>query len=486
MKTNARFDYDAVRHDQENEVHLVLTLNAPKKEWEKDRSPVCIMPVIDVSGSMGGDKIHYAKQSAMKLVDHLKPGDFAGLAVFTCGATLISPPVEMTQAKKDELKSKIGELSAQASTNFSDGMLMGLQNVNQADLPAKMLFRVVMLTDGLANRGVTGRDLIPLLKANRKRASLSAFGYGRDADQELLADLAVAGDGNYAFIQNPDDALSAFGKELGGLLAVYARNVRVEVELSNGHTLKSVVSDVDSEGDEKKVTVKLPEILSEEERHLVFELALSKQSKALPRATNVAMVKVRYEVINKDGSITEKVTEAKAKLKFVKSGKEQDKPTQAVADIVGRAKLVQMQIESEEKAKAGDFAGAKEVFDLGAQVLAAMGAEGASQHAQAMSAKVSSPAMYLANAGYLASNKAVLNRGVGTSALHAEAAHDVNCFYQGDVQLGTEAQQQVLESFTGGGEVTPPPAAPTPTPASTPTPQSSGSSGVSKTRSSRW
>jgi Mg-chelatase subunit ChlD len=488
MKTNARFDYEAVRHDQENEVHLVLTLNAPKKAWEKDRSPVCIMPVVDVSGSMGGDKIHYAKQSAMKLVEHLKPGDFAGLAVFTSTATLISPPVEMTQDKKDELKAKIGALYAQQATNFADGMLMGLENVNNADLPDKLLFRVIMLTDGMANVGVQGRELIPLLRANRKRASLSAFGYGRDAEQELLADLAKAGEGNYAFIQNPDDALSAFGKELGGLLAVYARKIQVVVEMSNGHVLKGVVSDVDSEGDDKRVVIKLPEILSEEERHLVFALGLSKQTKALPRATNVVMVKVSYDVINKDGSITSKTDEVKAKIKFVKSGKEQTKPTQAVADIVGRAKLVQMQIESEEKAKAGDYAGAQQVFVAGALVLESMGAEGAAKHAQAMSGKIGSREVYLANAGYFTSNKAVLNRGVGTSALCADAAHDVNCFYGGDVQLGTEAQQQVSAGFTGdpgAPDIVPPAAPQNPAPATPVTPESSNT-GTTKSRSSRW
>ena len=46
--------------------------------------------------------------------------------------------------------------------------------------------------------------------------------------------------------------------------------------------------------------------------------------------------------------------EVKGKLKFVKSGEEQDEPTKEVMEIVGVALTVQAQIEAEEQAKAGN------------------------------------------------------------------------------------------------------------------------------------
>jgi len=464
MKITARMSHEKVRHNQENSVQLVVSLTAPRKDWEADRPPVCLFPVIDISGSMGGDKLHYAKQSAMKLVDNLRPGDFAGLAVFTSSATLISSPREMTQAQKDELKVKIGGLQAQMSTNFCQGMLMGLQEVNQADLPTKMLYRVIMLTDGLANVDITGRALIPLLENNRGRATLSAFGYGRDADQELLGDLAVKGKGNFAFIENPDDAISAFAKELGGLLATYARNIKVAVKMSNGHKVTKVVSDVDAEGDEKEATIKLPDIISEEERHLVLDVQLSEQTKALPRATNVAEVEVSYDVINKDGSVEHLSDTCKAKVRFVKPGEEQDKPSEALAVLIGRAKLVQMQIEAEEKAKRGDYAGAQEVMTRGAIVLADVGASGAAAHAQDICSKMGSHSVYAANAGYLVSNKRGLTRGVGTSALCSDGERDLRAYHglnpeveaQAIMKAEFELQQAAGSKGAAHGEVQPP------------------------------
>jgi len=445
MKIEARFTHDRVRHDQENNTHLALTLKAPRKDWEADRAPVCLMPVIDVSGSMSGDKLHYAKQSAMKLVEHLRPGDFAGLAVFTTTATLISPPVEMTQDKKDELRGKIGSMRSQSSTNFGAGMLMGLKEVNKADLPAKMLYRVIMLTDGLANVDVKGRALIPLLEANRGRATLSAFGYGSDADQELLGDLAVKGDGNYAFIENPDDAMGAFAKELGGLLATYARDIRVKLELANGHTIEKVVSDVDVEGDEKKAEIRLPDIISEEERHLVVALKLSKQTKALPRKTNVATIKVSYDLIGKDSKVETETKEVKAKIQFVKAGKEQEKPTEEVMKVVAQAQLVQAQIEAEEHANRGDYKGAVEICRGVARDFEAAGAQGAAAHARVLGDKMGSASVYVANTGYLMSNKKGLSRGVGTSGMSAGLHDDLRCYHGLDPEV--EAQQIMKAQF---------------------------------------
>ena len=72
MKVEARFTHDKLDHSKQNEIHVVVSLTAPKKDWEKERQPICIIPVIDVSGSMQGEKLDYAKQSVIKLIDHLR------------------------------------------------------------------------------------------------------------------------------------------------------------------------------------------------------------------------------------------------------------------------------------------------------------------------------------------------------------------------------------------------------------------------------
>ena len=188
---------------------------------------------------------------------------------FTDDVVTLAPPAEMTPARKEALKAAVGQLGPQGSTNFAGGLLAGLEHANQAPVPPGMVRRVIMFTDGLANVGVatTGPDILALLEANLGSATVSAFGYGEDADQELLRDLASRGKGNYAFVKSPEDALSAFARELGGLLSTYARDVEVVVRPAAGAQLVGVVSDATAHEENGSVRIEIPDILSEEVRH---------------------------------------------------------------------------------------------------------------------------------------------------------------------------------------------------------------------------
>ena len=447
MKFETNFTYDQVRHDQDNNTHLVVSLTAPKKNWQEERPPVCIVPVIDVSGSMGGEKLEYAKKSAMKLVDHLQPGDFAGLVVFASCVELISPVMEMTQDKKEALKVKIGQLEAIDCTNFSGGMLTGLEQLNKSDLPDNLLLRVIMLTDGVANVGVAiNRDqLIPLLESNLGRGTLSAFGYGEDANQELLADLASVGKGNYAFIKNPDDALSAFAKELGGLLSTYAQNISVDIKANNGHTIENVVSDVDVDGDKSNIIIKFPEILSEEERNLVVEMKLSEQSKALPRQMSVVDISLTYDLIDSNGKKDTRKESVKGKIKFVKPGKEQVKPHEDIDKVVALAQTIQAQIEAEERAQAGDYSGARLYMQNLSTNLRSRGLEKYATLSDSIGTKMGNAMDFCANSAYFTSTRSAGTRAYGTSALCCDAADDLSFC---DVNLKNTAQDSLQADFT--------------------------------------
>ena len=443
MDIKARFTHEKLDHSKENEVHLVVTLKAPKIDWQKERQPICVVPVIDVSTSMSGQKLEYAKQSVMKLIDNLQVGDYCGLAAFGSQVYPIAKPMEMTQSKKDELKAKVGKLSPVGCTNFAGGMRTALEWINGADLSDKYILRVIMFTDGMANEGeAVGRDLIPLCEQIMGKGTLSAFGYGQDCDQELLADLARKGKGNYAFIRNPDDALTAFARELGGLLSRYAQEIAVELSPCNGHEVTEVISDVDAEEDGKKVKVTIPDILSEEERHIVFAVKTSEQTKALPRALNVIDVKVTYERIV-DGEKQEFTEEVKTKIEFVKSGEEQKEPTQEVMSIVGLAKMVEAQIAAEQHANVGNYAAAQAVMVNNANWCDAFNLHQHAIQSRGLSADMGSHVSYTASAGKRMSYKKGLTRGVEAN----DAEIGVACCALG-VECSTSAQDDMVRNFT--------------------------------------
>jgi len=487
MKIETNFTHESVDHSKENEIHSVIALKAPKLDWEKKRQPICVVPVIDISTSMQGQKLDYAKKSVMKLIDQLQAGDYCGAVAFGSRVIAVADPKEMTQVNKDALKASVGSLAAEGCTNFAGGMRQALEWVNNADLPEGVILRAIMFTDGHANEGeAKGRDLIPLCQQLLGKATLSAFGYGEDTDQELLADLATAGKGNYAFIKNPDDALSAFAKELGGLLSRYAQDITIELSPFNGHKIVEVLSDVDVVEKDGKVTINLPEILSEEERHIVLLMKTSEQSKALPRAMNVLDVKVEYTTII-DGDKSVHSEEVKLKLKFVKPGAEQTDATPDVMKIVGLAMTAKTQIEAEEMAKAGDFAGAQIAWSANAGVLRSAGLHAHANVSDGLSANYASSSAYVSSDGYRNSMRKGMSRSVSSSKAVAgeiqtmgglvtnSVMDSMDSVFTGDSHTGSVAVADLSGSMSVPSVVAEPEKA-----------KKSDSNSASKSRSSRW
>jgi Ca-activated chloride channel family protein len=193
------------------------------------RDPACIILVLDISSSMAGEKLDDAKHSMLNLIDHLVPGDFCGVVVFSMQVETLAAPEEMTDARKNELKRLVCRLQPGEKTNLGGGILAGLDHARVAKLPPGMLAHVLLLTDGIANSGPvkTLDELRALLEANRGDATLSALSCGSDAEVEVLRDLAASGKGRHARVYDPEDAAAAFRRELGGLSKTNAQRSSV-------------------------------------------------------------------------------------------------------------------------------------------------------------------------------------------------------------------------------------------------------------------
>lgn len=446
MKINTSFTFDKVDYSKENDIHAVISLKAPKIEWEKKRPAICVIPVIDVSGSMAGDKLEYAKQSVLKLIDNLAPGDYCGLVAFDTYVQPLAEPRELSQGTREQLKAKVGNLNSGSSTNFSGGMRQALEWINKVDVNANMILRVIMFTDGNANAGeCNGRDMIGLCKKLLGKATLSCFGYGSDCDQELLADMAKEAKGNYAFIRNPDDAMTAFAKELGGLLSRYAQDIVIDVAPVGGHRIVEVLSDVDVEEDGDKVKIKIHEVLSEEDRNIVLAIKTSVQTKVLPRELNVLDVRVTYDELT--GGEKKHVEQCvKGKLEFVDASDAQKDPTKEIMAIVGIAMTVQAQIKAEELAKQGNFAAASNTLVSNAAKMDSFQLHDHGGMSRGLAANYGSHASYSASAGQRYSLKRGLSRSAGTVDNESEKilASVGLCSSNSGIDAAVQA-------FTGGG-----------------------------------
>jgi Ca-activated chloride channel family protein len=444
MKTTAQLTYEKVRFDEAKDVHLVVSLAAPHLDAAAPRPPVCVIPVLDVSGSMAGAKLHFAKQSVMKLVEHLAPGDFCGVVAFSTEVETLAAPAEMTQARKDELKGLVGRLAPLHNTNLGGGMLAGLDHAKVAKLPEGMLVRVILFTDGLANEGPAKShgELVRLLEENLGGATLSAFGYGDDADQELLRDLSTRGKGNYAYVQGPEDALTAFARELGGLLSTFAQKIEIEVRPRAGFVLTDVLSDVDALEERGTVKIRIPDLLADEVRSVVLAGRLEARPMPSAGAEIVADVAVSHETFELGRPVRGGET-VEVRVRFVTTAEAQEKPTPSVDAAVALAQLVRAQIDAEEAARRGEYAEARQVMVLFQSAVAARGHGAVANTAEKIADRVADADAYRGSGAYRSSMRKGGSRDVVT-LYQAEAAADLAAMGKGKT---TAAQDRMAEAF---------------------------------------
>jgi len=457
MELKPQFTYESVRHDKDNDVHLVVSLTAPKSDWQAKRAPLCVVPVLDISGSMQGHKLDYAKQSILKLIEHLSAEDYLGIVSFSSQARVDAKPVKMTSENKEALKALVHKFHTEGSTNFSGGMLLGFQVANEMDLPESTICRVIMFTDGAPTHGVTDdAGLQSLVEKQAGRASMSTFGYGVDAKQTLLENLATKGSGNYAFVKDPDGALAAFGKELGGLLSTYAQDLVIEVAPHNGHQIVEVLSDADVEEETTgEVEIKVPHILSEETVNLVLAMKLAQTKQPGPRQVNAVDVKLRYQVLDADGKLVEKTAEAKGKMQFVKDGDQQKTPTKEVDEIVARAQLTRAQDAAEKAASRGDFGAAALAFNDVQKGIADRGHVGVAAVAAHVNAMYLSADSYRHTEGNRRGLRRAMSRGATASRL---ADEDEAVLRSANYSVSNSAQESMTSAFVGGASPAPDPA----------------------------
>jgi Ca-activated chloride channel family protein len=395
---------------------------------------------------MSGPKLDYAKKSVSKLIEHLKPGDYCGGVWFTTNVGDIFSVEAITDTSKLKMQAEVGKLTSWSATNLAGGMLRGLEFANKVDLPSDLLIRVILFTDGLPNEGpavdVTG--ISKLLEANRGRATLSAFAYGLDADQELLTSLAKVGKGNFAYIDNPDKAATAFAKELGGLLSTYAQNIVIEVEPQGGHEITKIVSDVTSTEVGKGAKIEVADLFSEETRSVVLALKTASQTQPLPRPLNVLLLKVGYDLIDDDGKKQHKDVEVKGKIQFVKEGEQQQKPTQDVLNIVGIHQVLEAQIEADKMVAKGDYHGAFTYMQGAQGAMGNQGCQGAASMASYLATGLGDEKNYASFAG---ARNSVRSAGSSRSLFSDQATENV--MYSCDLASSNAVQENMVAAFSG-------------------------------------
>jgi Ca-activated chloride channel homolog len=105
----------------------------------------------------------------------------------------------------------------------------------------------LLITDGLANVGITNSDEIVLqaMELYKRGVSTSSIGIGDDFNEDLLLHMAQAAGGNAWHVVEPNDMQRIFQVELDGLVAQFAHTVSLSLIPADGISIVSVLNDFD-------------------------------------------------------------------------------------------------------------------------------------------------------------------------------------------------------------------------------------------------
>jgi Ca-activated chloride channel family protein len=218
--------------------HYQMQLAVTSEEMtDAERPPMNITLVLDTSGSMSGEPIELLKESCRAIAASLREGDKVSIVEWDTSNTWTLGGYAITGPNDPELLAKIEQISAGGGTDFNGGLVSGYELAQQTwDVNA--LNRLVLISDGGANAGVTDIELIAENAVYGGSDGIYLVGAGVDLDgtynDDLMDVVTDAGKGASVFITDVDEAWKTFNTNFISTMGLAARNVQVELTMPPG------------------------------------------------------------------------------------------------------------------------------------------------------------------------------------------------------------------------------------------------------------
>jgi Ca-activated chloride channel family protein len=294
LRLKLEADREYVLKGPPQEVVVKIDLSALAEKARPRRLPLNLAVVLDRSGSMAGAKIEKARQAAMGLVDQLRPGDTFALITYSDDVQIVFPSQEVRD--KEALKERIARIEPGGSTALHAGVRAGADQLEER-LSSRKINRVMLLSDGLANVGPSTPAALRNLgrSLSERGISVTTIGVGDDYNETLMSGLAAASDANYYYVQDAEKLPEIFAKELGELLTIAARELRIEILCPPGVKPIELIGRPE-QFENQRATVQLSHLTASQNRYLFMRCQIRDEQ------PEVARVTVRYRDELHDGA----------------------------------------------------------------------------------------------------------------------------------------------------------------------------------------
>ncbi len=298
MQADFVLDYDVLSVQQPQKLYLMARLTSGPAPGERQRRPLNLSLVLDRSGSMAGSKLDYTLQAAQFLVQNLGKRDLLSIVLYNDKVVTFLPPEPVV--RKDAVAQRISSIKAGGTTNLSGGWLEGCTLVAQ-NLDALALNRVILMSDGHANRGIIDPDkLVTIAQQKREEGvSTTTMGLGQDFNEDLLMGIASAGGGAFYFIESPEVTPTIFQEELQGLLSLVGQNLIITVQPTEAVEAVKQLNAYPVQLNERAVAFRMGDVFGEEIKSLLLELTIPGLEQT--GVQQIATLRFEYDELSESG-----------------------------------------------------------------------------------------------------------------------------------------------------------------------------------------
>jgi Mg-chelatase subunit ChlD len=243
LQVQMELDQISAPVSQNLERYLLVTIHAPKEVPREENVPTEVgrpalnfVAVLDVSGSMQGEKIDQAKLAVQRAVQFLRDDDAFSLVAFASAVGIPFEPSIINRETYQVVEKTLRHTRAGGMTALDGGLQTGIEKA--ALLPRESNL-VLLLSDGQANVGETDLEKIGqrAFLARQQGELISCLGIGLDYNEALLAEIATQGGGRFYHLQNASQIPAYLAGELGEVAMLAARDVKIHLTLPDGITL---------------------------------------------------------------------------------------------------------------------------------------------------------------------------------------------------------------------------------------------------------